>query len=205
MAKGLGALVVLLLFVATGYAAAVAAGAPTSSGDPRRYVLEFGDLPTGFKQEASFYRTAEDAAYQSPLSAANYRTWGFSRGYEAVYAPTNPHAQAPGFAGLQAVVAVADLYMTDSGAERSLAARASICRKTPSRKLSLRGFEIGQQTFLCKVRAATQEAYALYWRQDALDAVVVAVFRTPTSLPEQRAVTFVEQLANIQRRIASSK
>jgi hypothetical protein len=206
MAKSLGALVILLVLVAAGYAVTVAAGAPTSSGDPRRYVLALGDLPTGFKQAVSSYRTPEDAAYQSPISAANYRRWGFSRGYEAIYALTAQQAQAPGFAGIRAVVAVADLYVTDTGAERSLTARATICRKTPYRKLSLRGFAIGQQTFLCKARAATQEAYALYWRHGAIDAFVVAVSRTATSLPQQRAVTLVEQLANIQqRRIASSK
>jgi len=202
MATRAGRLLPLVLVAATVWGSCAAAAA-ASTGDPKQYVLQVGDLPTGFAEVASFYRAAEDAAYQSPISVTRYRAWGFSRGYEAVYAPAHPRP-TPAHVGRPEIFSVADLYDSVIGAERSLSAHAATCGKPPFSRLGLSGFDVGEAEALCRVSAGAEEAYVLYWRRGPVVASVVIV-GTAGGAPPGHQLGLAEKLARVEDgRIASA-
>jgi hypothetical protein len=180
MVKGiavLGASAVALLAIG-------AASAATATPDPKRMVLQLGDLPSGFSQERGRYVSNAQAARETKVKK-NYARLGRINGYESDF---TKHG-AP-LVGILQVTSAASNYKTAAGAHTSiriseLAAQRS---KPRFRRLSV-GTSLGDESRLLTVTlrqgGVTVDVYSLIWRSGRVYATILAGALSGTGSPAQ--------------------
>jgi hypothetical protein len=152
-----------------------AAGAAGAGTDPKSYVLELRDLPTGFDLISGRSVDNETAARESRSTLAQFRAWGRLGGYDRTF-ERKVDISRP-IKGAALIESAASVYRTAEGAHASLAETRTGCAKPPSKRLPVVA-RIGHERILCAVVHSagghTYQTYAVLWRRGNVKATALA-------------------------------
>lgn len=139
----------------------------SSSPDPRALTLKLRDFPAGWQIDKAYYRTNDVVVKDGSTTRAQVKAWGRISGY-ALDASE----------GLHKVESRASVYETSAGADVSLDQTRAHCGKSPLRRVSLGGVDLGHRPCFAVQRirrnGVSTETWVVAWRRGRLTGAVLA-------------------------------